>query len=90
MSCKHALYGGWNVVDQPTATSLLGVCLKVNNADLKAAAQNAQTKLNAALNKINNMKKPFVLYYTDQSAKDAMEALDGLEESLNTLNDLLD
>lgn len=86
MSCKHALYGGWNVVDQPTATSLLGVCLKVNNADMKAAAQNAQTKLNAALNKINNMKKPFVLYYTDQSAKDAMAALDELESALDALD----
>ena len=86
MSCKHALYGGWNVVDQPTATSLLGVCLKVSNADMKAAAQNAQTKLDAALNKINNMKKPFVLYYTDQSAKDAMAALDELEAALNALD----
>lgn len=86
MSCKHALYGGWNVVDQPTATSLLGVCLKVNNADMKEAAQNAQTKLNAALNKIDNMKKPFVLYYTDQSAKDAMAALDELESALDALD----
>lgn len=86
MSCKHALYGGWNVVDQPTATSLLGVCLKVNNADMKAAAQKAQTKLNAALNKIDNMKKPFVLYYTDQSAKDAMAALDELENALDALD----
>lgn len=86
MSCKHALYGGWNVVDQPTATSLLGVCLKVNNADMKAAAQNAQTKLDATLNKISNMKKPFVLFYTDQSAKDAMAALDELESALDALD----
>lgn len=86
MSCKHALYGGWNVVDQPTGTSLLGVCLKVSDADMKAAAQNAQTKLDAALNKINNMKKPFVLYYTDQSAKDAMAALDELEAALDALD----
>lgn len=86
MSCKHALYGGWNVVDQPTATSLLGVCLKVNNADMKAAAQKAQTKLDAALNKISNMKKPFVLYYTDQSAKDAMAALEELEAALDALD----
>ena len=86
MSCKHALYGGWNVVDQPTATSLLGVCLKVNDADMKAAAQNAQTKLDAALYKISNMKKPFVLYYTDQSAKDAMAALDELEAALDALD----
>lgn len=86
MSCKHALYGGWNVVDQPTGTSLLGVCLKVSDAGMKAAAQNAQTKLDAALNKINNMKKPFVLYYTDQSAKDAMAALDKLEAALDALD----
>lgn len=86
MSCKHALYGGWNVVDQPTETSLLGVCLKVSDADMKAAAQNAQTKLNAALDKIYNMKKPFVLYYTDQSAKDAMDALDELETALDALD----
>lgn len=85
-SCKHALYGGWNVVDQPTATSLLGVCLKVSNADMKAAAQNAKDKLDAALNKINNMKKPFVLFYTDQSAKDAMAALDELESALDALD----
>ena len=48
------------------------------------------TNLENALSKISNMKKPFVLYYTDQSARDAMEALDGLEKSLNVLNNLLD
>ena len=53
---------------------------------MKAAAQNAQVKLDAALNKINNMKKPFVLYYTDQSAKDAMAALDELESALDALD----
>ena len=46
--------------------------------------------LENALSKIAGMKKPFVLYYSDQTAKDAMVALDGLEESLNALNDLLD
>lgn len=84
MSCKHAFYGGWNVTDKPTATSLFGVCLKVNQ--LKAETEDAQNKLEIALNKINSMKKPFVLYYTDQSAKDAMSALDDLEASLKTLN----
>lgn len=85
MSCKHALYGGWNIVDAPTATSLIGVCLKVNQ--LKSLAEDVQAKLNEALNKIYGMKRPFVLYYTDQSAKDAMTALDGLEESLDNLKD---
>lgn len=89
MSVKHAIYGGCTVDGTtPEAKSLIGVCLK--NDKTKAAAQNVMTNLENALSKISNMKKPFVLYYTDQSAKDAMEALDGLEESLNVLNDLLD
>ena len=89
MSVKHALYGGCTVDGTtPEAKSLIGICLK--NDKTKAAAQNVMTNLENALSKISNMKKPFVLYYTDQSARDAMEALDGLEESLNALNDLLD
>ena len=89
MSVKHALYGGCTVDGTtPEAKSLIGICLK--NDKTKAAAQNVMTNLENALSKISNMKKPFVLYYTHQSAKDAMEALDGLEESLNALNNLLD
>lgn len=89
MSCKHALYGGCTVDGTtPNAKSLIGICL--NNSKTKAAAENVMTNLENALSKIANMKKPFVLNYTDQSAKDAMEALDGLEESLNALDELLD
>lgn len=89
MSCKHALYGGCTVDGAtPKDKSLIGICLK--NAKTKAAAQNVMASLENALNKIDNMKRPFVLYYAHQSAKDAMTALDGLEESLNALNDLLD
>ena len=89
MSVKHALYGGCAVDGTtPEAKSLIGICLK--NDKTKAAAQNVMTNLENALSKISSMKKPFVLYYTDQSAKDAMEALDELEESLNALDKLLD
>lgn len=89
MSCKHALYGGCTVDGAtPEDKSLIGICLK--NAKTKAAAQNVMASLENALNKIDTMKRPFVLYYSHQSAKDAMTALDGLEESLNALNDLLD
>lgn len=89
MSCKHALYGGCTVDGTtPEAKSLIGVCLK--NDKTKAAAQNVMTNLENALSKISGMKKPFVLFYTDQTARDAMEALDGLEESLNALDKLLD
>lgn len=89
MSVKHALYGGCTVDGTtPNANSLIGICLK--NAKTKAAAENVMTNLENALSKIAGMKKPFVLYYSDQTAKDAMVALDGLEESLDALDDLLD
>ena len=89
MSVKHALYGGCTVDGTtPEAKSLIGICLK--NDKTKAAAQNVMTNLENALSKISSMKKPFVLFYTDQTARDAMEALDGLEESLNALDELLD
>ena len=88
MSCKHALYGG-STVDgtTPNTNSLIGVCLR--NDKTKEAATKVMENMENALSKINAMKKPFVLYYTDQSAKDAMEALDGLENSLNDLDDIL-
>ena len=89
MSVKHAIYGGCTVEGTtPNAKSLIGVCL--TSSKTKTAAENVMTNLENALSKIAGMKKPFVLYYSDQTAKDAMEALDGLEESLNALNDLLD
>lgn len=84
MSCKHALYGGWTVTDKPTSTSLIGVCLLVSQ--LKSFAEDVESKLDIALNKINSMKKPFVLYYTDQSAKDAMSALQDLDDALSALD----
>ena len=37
--------------------------------------------------KIEAMKAPFVLYYTDQSAKDAMEALGDLDEAIDALKE---
>lgn len=88
MSCKHALYGG-STVDgtTPNTNSLIGVCLR--NESTKDAATKVMTNLENALSKINSMKKPFVLNYNDQSAKDAMEALDGLEDALNELDDIL-
>ena len=89
MSVKHAIYGGCTVEGTtPNAKSLIGVCL--TSSKTKTAAENVMTNLENALSKIAGMKKPFVLYYSDQTAKDAMEALDGLEESLNALDNLLD
>ncbi len=89
MSCKHALYGGCDVDGTtPKASSLIGVCLA--KSETKEAAEDVMTKLENALTKIDSMKKPFVLYYTDQSAKDAMAALKELNTSLQNLDDILD
>lgn len=89
MSCKHTLYGG-STVDgtTPESNSLIGVCLGI--AQTKTAAENVESKLEAALSAINNMKKPFFLYYTDQSAKTAMSALDELDSALSELDGLLE
>ncbi len=88
MSCKHALYGGFTVTGTPTSNSLIGVCLNTNQ--LKSLAEDVQSKLDIALNKIQSMKAPFVLYYTDQSAKDAMAALDDLDGALTALSNALE
>ena len=89
MSCKHTLYGGFDQNGKtPKSTSLIGVCLTFQQT--KAAAENVEAKLEAALEAINRMKRPFVLNYTDQSAKTAMEALDALEDALNKLDDILE
>lgn len=88
MSCKHTLYGALTVSGtEPLANSLIGVCLDVK--EFEAAAENVKTNMEVALKAIANMKKPFVQNYTHQSAKDAMTALDGLEKSLNALDELI-
>ena len=88
MSCKHTLYGGWTVTGTPTTSSLIGVCLRVQG--LKTLAETVETKMEAALEKVNSMKKPFVIYYTDQSAKDAMTALDELDQALSALDSAIE
>lgn len=88
MSCKHTLYGGWTVSGvTPESKSLIGVCLDID--EFKAAAEKVESKMEDALTAVNNMKKPFVLYYSDQSAKDAMSALDELDSALSALDELI-
>lgn len=89
MSCKHTLYGGWTVSGTTAeSSSLLGVCLTY--PEFKAAAETVMEEMEKALTAVNSMKKPFVLYYSDKSAKDAMEALDGLDKALSALDLLLE
>ena len=88
MSCKHALYGGWTVTGDPTESSLIGICLRIDRIKDKASA--VCEALTTALEKISAMKKPFVKYYTDQSAKDAMSALNDLDDALTYLDAAID
>jgi len=48
------------------------------------------TKLANALVKIAAMKRPFVTYYADASAQEAMDALEELEDALDDLKSALE
>ena len=86
--CKNALYGAIDA-SSPNDKSLIYFCLNAGNATLKAQAQNVQEKLDIALTKINGMKKPFALYYTDSSVKTAIDALEELDEALDAMEQTL-
>ena len=82
MSCKHALYGGLNVSGTVPAEKSLMAYLQGVAANEANAAMAA---LETALAKIDNMKRPFVLNYTDASAGEAIAALEDLDEALDKL-----
>lgn len=86
--CKSALYGAVDATS-PNDKSLIYFCLNSGNATLKSQAQTVQSKMDAALNDIKAMKSPFALYYTDPSAKKAIDALDELDASLEALGTTL-
>lgn len=88
IGCKNALYGEVDA-SSPNDKSLIYFCLNAGNATLAAQAQTVQEKLNAALSKIDSMKKPFALYYTDTSVKTAIDALDELDGALEEMEETL-
>ena len=88
IGCKNALYGEVDATS-PNDKSLIYFCLNAGNATLAAQAQTVQEKLNAALRKIDSMKKPFALYYTDTSVKTAIDALDELDGALEEMEETL-
>lgn len=88
IGCKNALYGEVDATS-PNDKSLIYFCLNAGNASLAAQAQTVQEKLNAALRKIDSMKKPFALYFTDTSAKTAIDALDELDGALEEMEETL-
>ena len=88
VSCKNALYGAVGAT-APTQNSLMYFCLNVDNSTLKSQAQAVQTKLEAALTAIHNMKYPFALYFSDASCKKAIDALGELDEALGSMDETL-
>ena len=78
ISVKNAYMGGME--GQRDETLSLHTYLKDNNADLDTKALNA---IENALTKINAMKTPFVLYYSDASAGEAMEACQDLSDVMS-------
>ena len=78
ISVKNAYMGGME--GQRDETLSLHTYLKDNNADLDTKALNA---IENALTKINAMKAPFVLYYSDATAGEAMEACQDLSDVMS-------
>ncbi len=78
ISVKNAYMGGMEGLRDETLS--LHTYLKDNNADLDTKALNA---IENALTKINAMKAPFVLYYSDASAGEAMEACQDLSDVMS-------
>ena len=85
--CKQALYGGLEQINAtvPAQNSLIAYCLTVYPTEARAA----MTALETALTTINQMKRPFVLNYTDPSAGKAIDALHSLDDALGTLKQKL-
>ena len=88
VGCKNALYGQFDATS-PTENSLLYFCLNSDNTTLKSQAQKVQSTLDEALSKINSMKAPFALNYTDSSVKTAIDALNALDEALDAMESTL-
>lgn len=88
VSCKNALYGSMGATT-PNEKSLIYFCKNAGNATLAAQANTVCTKLENALTKINAMKAPFALYYSDASCKAAIDALGELDDALSEMGETL-
>ncbi len=88
VSCKNALYGQMGAA-APTVNSLIYFCQHAGNQTLASQASTVMTKLDGALAKIQAMKHPFALYYSDASCKVAIDALGELDDALGAMSETL-
>lgn len=84
ISVQNAYFGGveGNRHESVSVHALMSKLDASTDADVTA-------KITAALEAINNMRAPFVTYYSDASAKAAIDALDALTKSLESAYDVL-
>ncbi len=86
LSCQHALYGKFGA-SKPETHSLIAYANAV--PQMAEQSKKVQNALKNALQKIQEMKKPFVLNYTDASCGVAIDALHDLDDELSELDDLI-
>ncbi len=82
--CQFTIYGGFQK-EAYTATSLMAYCM----ANYPAEAATLKSTLENALTAINGMKRPFALYFTDESCATAMEAIHEFDDAMKTLSQKL-
>ena len=88
ISCVHAIYGTMEITDGAQIDKAASVAKSLNAYGMLThteAMKDVNTALVSALAKIAAMKAPFVLNYTDESARAAMEGLDPLEEAIDKM-----
>ena len=86
ISCQNALYGKFGAT-KPESNSLIAYTNAV--PQMAEQSKKVQDALKNALDKIQEMKKPFVLNYTDASCGVAIEALHEFDDELAKLEELL-
>lgn len=79
VSVRNAYYGGLNS-EKPQAGSLSVAIANAKNG--KAIDDAVVSAIETAISAISNMKKPFVLNYSDSSAQTAISALETLDDAL--------
>lgn len=89
VSCKNSLYGSVGAT-APNEKSLIYFCLNSGNNTLKSQAEEVQSKLDAALSKIQAMQYPFAIHYGDISCAEAIFALSELDDALDAMKTTLE
>ncbi|MCQ2203722.1 MAG: hypothetical protein MJZ15_04680 [Bacteroidales bacterium] len=95
ISVKHALYGTMavdGVADAAKAASgsLMAYAYLTHAKEALAVSAALEKALDEIDGATNGMKRPFVTYYSDNSAQEAMDALDELDETLDALKNAIE